>query len=269
MAKKHDDVSDGRMKNKKYVKELRKLQGELCKLQDWIKYKGLRVIVVFEGRDAAGKGGTIRAITERVSPRVFRLIALPAPSDREKSQMYIQRYMNHFPAAGEIVIFDRSWYNRAGVEYVMGFCTKQQHKRFLEICPAFEKQIVDNGIRLIKYWLEVSNKEQKRRFEARIDDRLRQWKLSPMDLPSRERWYDYSRARDMMLEATDTDFAPWHIVRSDDKRRARLNVLSHFLGLIPYKAPKRDKVKLPARDKKGAYDDEASIKDRRWIKEKF
>ena len=258
-----------KLKRKEYEKLLRELQTELCSLQDWVKQTGERIIVVFEGRDAAGKGGTIRAMTERVSPRTFRLVALPAPSDREKTQMYVQRYLAHFPAAGEIVIFDRSWYNRAGVEYVMGFCTKEQHKRFLEICPAFEKQIVDNGIRLIKYWLEVSNKEQKQRFEARIDDRLRQWKLSAMDLPSRERWYDYSRARDVMLEATDTDFAPWHIVRSDDKKRARLNVLSHFLSSIPYKAPKREKVKLPTRDKKGAYDDEATIKDRRWIKEKF
>ncbi len=258
-----------KLKRKDYEKELRKLQSELCDLQDWVKSTGQRIIVVFEGRDAAGKGGTIRALTERVSPRTFRVIALPAPSDREKSQMYVQRYLAHFPAAGEIVIFDRSWYNRAGVESVMGFCTKEQHKHFLEICPQFEKQIVDNGIMLIKFWLEVSNKEQKRRFEARIDDRIRQWKLSPMDLPSRERWYDYSRARDMMLEATDTDYAPWYVVRSDDKKRARLNVLSHFLSLIPYKAPKRDKVKLPARDKKHAYDDEATIKDRRWIKEKF
>ena len=258
-----------KLKRKEYEKELRKLQTELCSLQDWVKQTGERIIVVFEGRDAAGKGGTIRALTERVSPRTFRLVALPAPSDREKSQMYVQRYLAHFPAAGEIVIFDRSWYNRAGVEHVMGFCTKEQHDRFLAICPAFEKQIVDNGIRLIKYWLEVSNKEQKRRFEARIDDRLRQWKLSAMDLPSRERWYDYSRARDVMLEATDTEFAPWHIVRSDDKKRARLNVLSHFLSSIPYKAPKREKVKLPTRDKKGVYDDEATIKDRRWIAEKF
>ena len=258
-----------KLKRKEYEKLLRELQTELCSLQDWVKQTGERIIVVFEGRDAAGKGGTIRAMTERVSPRTFRLVALPAPSDREKTQMYVQRYLAHFPAAGEIVIFDRSWYNRAGVEYVMGFCTKEQHKRFLEICPAFEKQIVDNGIRLIKYWLEVSNKEQKQRFEARIDDRLRQWKLSAMDLPSRERWYDYSRARDVMLDATDTDFAPWHIVRSDDKKRARLNVLSHFLSSLPYKVPKREKVKLPTRDKKGAYNDEATIKDRRWIKEKF
>ena len=264
----HDD-DGGRLKRTKYEKELRKLQTELCSLQDWVKATGERIIVVFEGRDAAGKGGTIRAMTERVSPRTFRLVALPAPSDREKSQMYVQRYLAHFPAAGEIVIFDRSWYNRAGVEHVMGFCTKEQHAHFLETCPKFEKHIVDNGIRLIKYWLEVSNKEQKRRFEARIEDRMRQWKLSAMDLPSRERWYDYSRARDQMLGATDTDFAPWYIVRSDDKRRARLNVLSHFLSLIPYEAPKRDKIKLPARDDKNAYDDESTIKDRRWIAEKF
>jgi len=258
-----------KLKRKEYEKALRGLQAELCSLQEWVKQTGERIIVVFEGRDAAGKGGTIKAITERVSPRTFRLVALPAPSDREKSQMYVQRYLAHFPAAGEVVIFDRSWYNRAGVEYVMGCCTKEQHRRFLEICPALEKQIVDNGIRLIKYWLEVSNKEQKRRFEARIDDRMRQWKLSAMDLPSRERWYDYSRARDLMLEATDTDFAPWYIVRSDDKKRARLNIISHFLGLLPYEAPKRDKVKLPSREKKHAYDDEATIKDRRWIEEKF
>jgi len=223
-----------KLKRKEYEKILRELQTELCSVQDWIKQTGQRIIVVFEGRDAAGKGGTIRAITERVSRRTFRLVALPAPSDREKSQMYVQRYLTHFPAAGEIVIFDRSWYNRAGVERVMGFCTKEQHKQFLEVAPRFEKHIVDNGIRLIKYWLEVSNKEQKRRFEARVEDPLRQWKLSNMDLPSRERWYDYSRARDLMLEATDTDFAPWNIVRSDDKRRARLNVISHFLSLLPY-----------------------------------
>ena len=258
-----------KLKRKDYEKALRGLQAELWSLQDWVKETGERIILVFEGRDAAGKGGTIKAITERVSPRTFRLVALPAPSEREKSQMYVQRYLAHFPAAGEIVIFDRSWYNRAGVEYVMGFCTKEQHERFLEICPAFEKYIVDNGIRLVKYWLEVSNKEQKRRFEARIDDRMRQWKLSNMDLPSRERWYDYSRARDLMLEATDTDYAPWYIVRSDDKKWARLNLISHFLGLIPYEQPKREDIKLPSRDKKHAYDDEASIKNRRWIGEKF
>lgn len=258
-----------KLKRGDYEQRLRELQTELCVVQDWVKHAGERIVIVMEGRDAAGKGGTIRAMTERVSPRTFRVVALPAPSDREKSQMYVQRYLAHFPAAGEIVIFDRSWYNRAGVEYVMGFCSKEQHKRFLEICPEFEKHVVDNGIRLFKYWLEVSNKEQRRRFEARIDDPIRQWKLSAMDLPSRERWYDYSRARDKMLEATDTQHAPWHIVRSDDKKRARLNLISHFLSLIPYKAPPRTKVKLPVRDKTDAYDDEAAMQGRRWISEQY
>jgi polyphosphate kinase len=261
--------NDGRLKRKKYEKALRKLQAELCKLQDWVKHKGLRVIVVFEGRDAAGKGGTIRAITERVSPRVFRVVALPAPSDREKSQVYMQRYLAHFPAAGEIVIFDRSWYNRAGVEYVMGFASKEEHRRFLELCPLIEKFIVDGGVQLIKIWLEVSDKEQKRRFEARIDDPLRQWKLSPMDLPSRERWFDYSRARDRMLEATDTKHAPWYILHSDDKRRARLNCIAHLLKLVPYKKVPREKVKLPKRAKKNAYDDEASLEGRRFVPERY
>src|SRR5690349_13367563 len=226
---KHDNGDDSKkLKNKKYMKELRKLQGELCKLQEWVKHKGLRAIIVFEGRDAAGKGGTIKALTERVSPRVFRLVALPAPSDREKSQMYLQRYMQHFPAAGEIVIFDRSWYNRAGVEHVMGFCTQEQYERFLERAPEIEKYIVEGGIILIKFWLEVGNKEQERRFKARISDPLRQWKLSTMDLPSRAKWYEYSRARDAMLDATDTNTSPWHIVRSDDKKRARLNTIAHL-----------------------------------------
>src|SRR5258705_5964427 len=229
MSKKRDNDSAPKMKRKQYEKELRKLQAELCRLQEWVKHKGLRVIIVFEGRDAAGKGGTIKAITERVSPRVFRVVALPAPSDREKSQMYIQRYMQHFPAAGEVVIFDRSWYNRAGVEHVMGFCSPEQHKRFLELCPITEKFIVDGNIRLIKIWLEASDKEQKRRFEARMQDPLRQWKLSPMDLPSRSRWFEYSRARDQMLEATDTKWAPWYILNSDDKKRARLNCIHHLL----------------------------------------
>jgi polyphosphate kinase 2 len=260
---------DGKLRNKKYMKELRKLQGELCKLQEWVKYKRLRVIIVFEGRDAAGKGGTIKAITERVSPRVFRLVALPAPSDREKSQMYMQRYMQHFPAAGEVVIFDRSWYNRAGVEYVMGFCTKEQHSRFLQLCPEAEKYIVNGGIKLIKIWLEVSDKEQKRRFEARMDDPLRQWKLSPMDLPSREKWFQYSRARDLMLKATDTKWAPWYILRSDEKKRARLNCIRHILDLIPYKKAPREKVKLPKRSMKGAYDDEAILKGRKFVAEKY
>jgi len=258
-----------KLKRKAYEKELRKLQAELCHLQDWVKHKGLRVIVVFEGRDGAGKGGTIRAITERVSPRVFRVVALPAPSDREKSQMHIQRYVQHFPAAGEIVIFDRSWYNRAGVEYVMGFCSKEEHRRFLDLCPIVERIIVDGGIMLVKYWLEVSNDEQERRFEARIEDPLRQWKLSPMDLPSREKWYEYSRARDMMLEKTDTKHAPWHIVRSNDKRRARLNCISHLLSLIPYKKLSRGKIRLPSRSKKHKYDDQASLEGRRFIPHKF
>jgi polyphosphate kinase 2 len=267
--KKNDEDGKPRLTNKEYVKELRRLQAELCRLQDWVKHKGLRVIVVFEGRDGAGKGGTIRAITERVSPRVFRLVALPAPSDREKSQMYMQRYMQHFPAKGEVVIFDRSWYNRAGVEYVMGFCSKEQRQRFLELCPEIEKYMVEGGIQLIKYWLEVGNEEQERRFEARITDPLRQWKLSPVDLPSRERWYDYSRARDRMLEATDTKRAPWNIVRSDDKKRARLNCISHLLSQIPYEKVPREKVRLPKRSKKGAYDDQASLKGRRFVAEKY
>jgi polyphosphate kinase 2 len=257
------------MSRKEYAQELRRLQVELCKLQDWVKHKGLRIILVFEGRDGAGKGGTIKAITERVSPRVFRVVALPAPSDREKTQMYMQRYLQHFPAAGEIVIFDRSWYNRAGVEFVMGFCTKEQHRRFLELCPVVENYIGASGIALFKFWLEVSNEEQERRFKARIQDPLRQWKLSPTDLPSRTRWYDYSRARDMMLEATDTETAPWHIVRSDDKKRARLNCISYLLSLIPYKQAPREKAKLPKRSKKGAYDDQATMQGRRFVPEKF
>lgn len=269
MSKSKTEASGEPMKGKRYEKELRKLQEQLCVLQDWVKEKGERVIIVFEGRDAAGKGGTIKAITERVSPRVFRLVALPAPSDREKSQMYIQRYMQHFPAAGEIVIFDRSWYNRAGVEYVMGFCSKEQHKRFLELCPLVEKYITDGGIRLIKVWLEVSDEEQKKRFEARIDDPVRQWKLSPMDLPSRERWYDYSRARDMMLDATDTKHAPWFVLPSDDKKRARLNCIKHILDQIPYKKIKREKVKLPKRSMKNAYDDQATLKGRKFVKEAY
>src|SRR5208282_4733189 len=239
MAKNDNENGGTKLTRKEYEMELRKLQAELCKLQDWVKYKGLRVMVVFEGRDAAGKGGTIRAITERVSPRVFRLVALPAPSDREKSQMYMQRYIQHFPAAGEIVIFDRSWYNRTGVEYVMGFCSKEQHNRFLELCPEFEKHIVGSGILIIKFWLEVSDKEQKRRFEARITDPLRQWKLSPMDLPSRTRWFEYSRARDLMFKATDTRHAPWYILPSDDKKRARLNCIRHLLSLVPHKKVQR------------------------------
>lgn len=269
MPKNKPDAATEKLKRKDYEDELKKLQGELCKLQAWVKEKGLRVIIVFEGRDAAGKGGTIRAITERVSPRVFRVVALPAPSDREKSQMYIQRYMAHFPAAGEVVIFDRSWYNRAGVEYVMGFCTEEQHEKFLEVCPQFERYVIDSGIQLIKIWLEVSDEEQKRRFEARIEDPLRQWKLSPMDLPSRSKWYEYSRARDMMLKATDLPESPWHILRSDDKRRARLNCIAHLLHLIPYKEIEREKLKIPDRKEKHAYDDAASLEGRTFIRERY
>ena len=255
------------MNRKDYDKALRELQVDLCALQEWVKHKGLRVVVVFEGRDAAGKGGTIKAITERVSPRVFRVVALPAPSDREKSQLYLQRYVLHLPAAGEIVIFDRSWYNRAGVEYVMGFCTEAQHRRFLVLCPQFEHAIVDDGILLVKFWLEVSDEEQERRFEARIKDPLRQWKLSPMDLTSRSKWYEYSRARDVMFKATDMDFAPWTIVPSDDKKRARLNCIRHLLKAIPHKDAPRVKIKLPKRSTKGAYDDVASLKGLRFVED--
>jgi polyphosphate kinase len=269
MSKQHDGASQSKMKRKAYEKELRKLQTELCLLQEWVKYAGLRVIVVFEGRDAAGKGGTIKAITERVSPRVFRVVALPAPSDREKTQLYAQRYMQHFPAAGEVVIFDRSWYNRAGVEYVMGFCTKDDYRTFVENCPKFENHIAKSGIILVKFWLEVGQEEQERRFEARIKDSLRQWKLSPMDLESFARWYAYSRARDLMLEATDIEDAPWYIVRSDDKRRARLNCIAHLLSLVPYKEASRDKIKLPKRSHKGKYDDQATLKGRTFVAERY
>jgi polyphosphate kinase 2 len=257
------------MKRKEYEKTLRKLQVELCALQDWVKQKGLRVVVIFEGRDAAGKGGTIKAITERVSPRVFRVVALPTPSDREKSQLYVQRFIRHFPAAGEIVIFDRSWYNRAGVEYVMGFCTPEEHRRFLQVCPEFELFVVDDGILLIKYWLEVSDEEQERRFRARIEDPLRQWKLSPTDLCSRRKWFAYSRARDLMLEATDTKFAPWYIIPSDDKRRARLNCIRHLLDVITHEKVPREQPKLPDRSMDDAYDDRATLKARRFVPDNF
>jgi polyphosphate kinase 2 len=264
-----NDADDGKMKRKPYEKELRKLQVELCHVQDWVKAEGARVIVVFEGRDAAGKGGTIKAITERVSPRIFRVVALPAPSDREKTQMFIQRYVEHFPAAGEIAIFDRSWYNRAGVENVMGFTSAKDVQRFLKICPEVEKYITDAGITLIKFWLEVGQNEQEKRFLARINDPVRQWKLSPMDLESYRRWYDYSRARDVMLKATDVDYAPWNIVRSDDKSRARLNCIYQLLELIPYKKVSRPKVKLPKRSKRGEYNDHASLRRRRFVAERF
>jgi polyphosphate kinase 2 len=257
------------MKRRTYEKKLRKLQAELCRLQEWVRHKGLRVIILFEGRDTAGKGGTIRAVTERVSPRVFRVVALPAPSDREKTQLYLQRYIEHFPAAGEIVIFDRSWYNRAGVEHVMGFCTKEQYREFLELCPFIENVIVRNGIQLIKLWLEVGQSEQERRMTARIDDPLRQWKLSPMDVESWPRWYEYSHARDRMLEATDTKHAPWYILRSNDKRRARLNCIAHILERISYKRLPHDKVKLPSRWTKHRYDDQAALRGRHFVAEKY
>jgi len=242
-----------KLKGKEYDAELARLHSELVKLQEWVKHKGLKVAIVFEGRDGAGKGGAIKAITERVSPRVFRVIALPAPTEREKSQMYVQRYLPHLPAAGEIVIFDRSWYNRAGVERVMGFCTETDVKKFLRAVPLVEKAIVDSGVHLIKFWLEVSQEEQTKRLESRIDDGRKIWKLSGMDLLSYGRWYDYSRARDDMFTATDTDFAPWYVVRSDDTRRARLNIITHLLKQIPYKKLPREKIRLPKRQKRGGY----------------
>ena len=245
--------ADEKLGRKEYERALRKLHVELVKLQEWVKHARLKVCIVFEGRDGAGKGGTIKAITERVSPRVFRVVALPSPTEREKSQMYVQRYIRHFPAAGEIVIFDRSWYNRAGVERVMGFCTEEQSKKFLNDVPPVEKAMVDSGIKLIKFWLEVSEKEQTKRLTSRIDDSRKIWKLSPMDLKSYSRWYDYSRARDDMFAATDTGFAPWYVVRSDDKKKARLNVIRHLLSQIPYKKLKREKIELPDRQKRKGY----------------
>jgi len=252
---KGDGAADAKpkMKQKQYEKELRKLQVELCRLQEWVKQEGLRVIVVFEGRDAAGKGGTIKAITERVSPRVFRVVALPAPSDREKTQMYGQRFMQHFPAAGEVVIFDRSWYNRAGVERVMGFCSEHEYRHFLEICPVFEKQIVDAGIHLIKFWLEVGEKEQARRFAARVDDPLRQWKLSPMDIESRSRWVEYSQAKDEMFKHTDIAQARWWVVQADNKKRAWLNCIAHLLSQIKYKDLTPQPASLPPRPPASGY----------------
>ena len=258
-----------KLSNKDYEAELERLQGELVKLQLWVVEKGLKVIIVFEGRDAAGKGGVIKRIMERVSPRVFRLIALPAPTDREKTQLYVQRYLGHFPAAGEIVMFDRSWYNRAGVERVMGFCSDHEYERFLKMTPMFEKVLLDNDIILLKYWFDVSMDEQQRRFEGRIEDARKVWKLSPMDTESFHLWYDYSRARDAMFEATDTEHAPWTIVPSDNKKRARLNCITHLLSHIPYKELPHKKVKLGKRELKGKYDDTASIKGRRFVPEKY
>jgi polyphosphate kinase len=236
-----------KLSRKEYDRELEKLHVELVKLQQWVQLKGLKVCVVFEGRDGAGKGGTIKAITERVSPRVFRVIALPAPTEREKSQMYAQRYLPHLPAAGEVVIFDRSWYNRAGVERVMGFCSEEAAQGFLNVVPLFEQLMVKSGVILLKYWLEVSPEEQTRRLASRIDDGRKIWKLSPMDLKSYDRWDDYTRARDEMFKATDSSWAPWFVARSEDKKRVRLNVISHLLKQVPYKAPPSMKVKLPKR----------------------
>jgi polyphosphate kinase 2 len=263
------DPAPEKLKGKEYDRELLELHVELVKLQEWVKHRGLKICVVFEGRDGAGKGGTIKAITERVSPRVFRVVALPAPTEREKTQMYVQRYLPHLPAAGEVVIFDRSWYNRGGVERVMGFCAEDQVKRFLQATPYVERAIVDSGIILLKYWLEVSQEEQTRRLESRITDGRKIWKLSPMDLDSYGRWYDYSRARDEMFAATDTAWAPWHLVRSDDKRRARLNLIRHLLSKIPYEEAPREKVKLPKRSDKGRFDDLSTIEDRNFVPEKY
>jgi polyphosphate kinase 2 len=262
-------ASRQKLSNKEYLKELKKLQVELCYVQDWVKATGARIMILFEGRDAAGKGGIIKAISERVSPRVFRVTALPAPTEREKSQLFMQRYFEHFPAAGEVIVFDRSWYNRAGVEYVMGFCTKQEHDQFLELCPRVERYIVSAGIILIKVWLEVGMEEQERRFKARITDPLRQWKLSPMDLESFSRWYDFSRARDLMLKATDTVDAPWYILPSDDKKRARLNGIEHILSRIPYERIKREEPKLPKRSMKHSYDDQSPLRGRNFVEQHY
>ncbi len=258
-----------KMKRKEYEEEQEKLQVELVRLQAWVKHTKARIIVIFEGRDAAGKGGTIKRITERVSPRVFRVVALPAPNDREKTQLYMQRYIAHLPAGGEVVLFDRSWYNRLGVERVMEFCTDREYEQFRRNVAEYEHALVEDGIILIKYWLSVGSEEQERRFQKRINDPLRQWKLSPMDTEARRRWYDYSRARDAMFEASDTDFAPWYVVRTDDKRRARLNCISHLLSLIPYGDLPRDKVKLPRRDTSNAFDDLKSLETRRFVPELY
>jgi len=268
MAKKKDKDKPSKVKKldrQFYESEMERLQTELVRLQEWIKHKGLKVVVIFEGRDAAGKGGIIKRIKERVSARVFRVVALPAPSDRERTQFYYQRYLAHLPAAGEVVLFDRSWYNRGGVEKVMGFCTDEEYEQFMYTCPGWERALVDSGIILIKYWLTVSNEEQERRFEQRINDPMRQWKLSPMDTEARRRWYDYARARDEMLDKTDTGWAPWYIVDTNDKRRGRLNCITHLLKQIPYEQLEHEPVKLPNRSKKNAYDDEAALVPRRWV----
>ena len=256
-----------KLKNKQYETELRKLQTELVEMQEWVKATGARVVVVFEGRDAAGKGGAIHRIMERVSPRVFRHVALPAPTEREKSQLYAQRFIKEMPAAGEVTLFDRSWYNRALVEHVMGFCSDKQYDDFLRMCPGFEALLRNNGIILIKYWFEVSEKEQHRRFQRRIEDPMRRWKLSPMDLESHRRWYDYSRARDAMFAATDTPQSPWYVVQTDDKKRARLNCISHLLGVVPWKPIPQEKIKLPKRQKAKGYKEPDW--NYRWIPESY
>jgi len=259
--------SQPKLKKKDYEKELRKLQTQLVEMQQWVTATNAKVVVVFEGRDAAGKGGVIHRIMERVSPRVFRHVALPAPSDREKTQLYAQRYMKEMPAAGEVILFDRSWYNRALVEHVMEFCTQKQYEKFLKLCSPFEALLKDNGIQLIKYWFEVSEKEQHRRFLRRIQDPMRRWKLSPMDLESHRRWYDYSRARDAMFAATDIPESPWHVVQSDDKERARLNCISHLLSAVPWKRVRREKVNLPKRQKSHGYKEPGW--NYRWIPQKY
>ncbi len=259
------DVEPPPLDGETYVRELARMQLELVRMQEWVKRTGARIVVVFEGRDAAGKGGVIKRIVERVSPRVFRVVALPAPSDREKTQWYFQRYAAHLPAAGEVVLFDRSWYNRAGVERVQGFCTSREYADFTKAAPQFEQDLVQSGILLLKYWLTVSAAEQKRRFKKRISDPTRQWKLSPMDLEARRRWYDYSRARDAMLDATDTIWAPWTIVKSDDKKRARLNCIAHLLSKVPYEPVSQEEVELPPREKRDAYDDVTALAERNFV----
>jgi polyphosphate kinase 2 len=261
------DQRAAKLGRKEYEKELGRLHAELVQVQQWVQHTGAKICIVFEGRDGAGKGGTIKAITERVSPRVFRVVALPAPTEREKSQMYAQRYIRHLPAAGEIVIFDRSWYNRAGVERVMGLCTEAEAHEFLEAVPLVERAVVESGVLLLKYWLEVSPEEQMRRLQDRIDDPRKVWKLSPMDLKSYSRWYDYSRARDEMFAATDLEFAPWYVARSDDKKRARLNIITHLLSKIPYQATKAEKIRLPKRQKRRGYRE--SEHPLRYVQERF
>ena len=267
--KKNNKGKKDKLDREFYEDELERLQEELVMLQRWVKHTGARVLIIFEGRDAAGKGGVIKRITERVSSRVFRVVALPAPSDREKTQLYMQRYVAHLPAGGEVVLFDRSWYNRLGVEKVMGFCTDEEYRKFLRVCPRLEQGLVDDGIILLKYWLTVKNKGQEERFQSRIEDPKKQWKLSPMDVEARRRWYAYGRARDAMLDATDTNWAPWHVVDSNDKKRARLNCISHILSQVPYRDLPFDEIDLPARDESEAYDDVEALKRRRWVPSKY